>query len=139
VQFLLSNQARYESCTALLLKFNCSQHQEEHFDKSDKAHQRHCTVLCCAVLFDYVQGHLTNAALWGPEKHQHNSSSNGGGPNLGSSSSSNDPAQQPVWSLQQLFNVLGQKQADAVWQQIADTAGLLVASKAVEKGATVRQ
>jgi hypothetical protein len=41
--------------------------------------------------------------------------------------------QQPAWSLQQLCNVLGQQQADAVWQQILNTAGTFVSSQAVGK------
>jgi hypothetical protein len=69
-----------------------------------------------------VQGHLTNAALWGPEQHQQHSSTSSGS-SSSSSSTLPDPSQQPVWSLQQLFELLGQQQAGAVWQQIVDTAG----------------
>jgi len=75
-----------------------------------------------------LQGHLTNAALWGPEQ-QHNTRTSSNTQASGSDSSSSsgggpaDPAQQPVWSLQQLFDVLGQQQAEAVWEQIMQTAG----------------
>lgn len=86
---------------------------------------------CCV---EFLQGHLTNAALWGPEKHQHSTNgSSGGSTNMSSSFSSSidgisssspaDPAQQPVWSLQHLFDVVGQQHAQHVWQQILDTAG----------------
>lgn len=73
------------------------------------------SLLVCVIL----QGHLTNAALWGPQQQQQHSSTGNGS----SSSSLPDPSEQPVWPLQQLFELLGQQQADAVWQQIVNTAG----------------
>jgi hypothetical protein len=97
-----------------------------------RQHSEDCFA-CTAV----PQGHLTNAAFWGPE--QHSSSSSDGDSSTTSSKSSgrvaagdsssagggatSDPSQQPVWTLHQLFDVIGQQQADSVWQQICETAG----------------